>query len=188
MAGKRDALWPIACATSHRDQASVTAIALRRCRRSRRVNALANGGYLIPPTFLKRSRGAIASAKVCSSHSPRENALCAASSMPEGTAKKATCRALRGGRQAPRRGGGGRYQIPGCSIRHRILRRTIPRYQILIMLDDLIPCRDIWLPDLMLNAVPTAGRVNRPHRAMLGVEPRFDLPPSEQLILAKVMQ
>jgi cell division protein FtsI (penicillin-binding protein 3) len=34
--------------------------------------------------------------------------------------------------------------------------------------------------------VPTAGRVIARIAPMLGLEPRFDLPPAEQLILAKV--
>jgi cell division protein FtsI (penicillin-binding protein 3) len=38
------------------------------------------------------------------------------------------------------------------------------------------------------NAAPTAGRVIARIAPMLGLEPRFDLPPAEQLILAKVRQ
>jgi cell division protein FtsI (penicillin-binding protein 3) len=36
--------------------------------------------------------------------------------------------------------------------------------------------------------VPTAGRVIARIAPMLGIEPRFDLPPADQLILAKVRQ
>ena len=35
------------------------------------------------------------------------------------------------------------------------------------------------------NAAPTAGKVIARIAPMLGIEPRFDLPPAEQLILAK---
>jgi cell division protein FtsI (penicillin-binding protein 3) len=35
------------------------------------------------------------------------------------------------------------------------------------------------------NAAPTAGKVISRIAPLLGVEPRFDLPPSEQFILAK---
>ena len=35
------------------------------------------------------------------------------------------------------------------------------------------------------NAAPTAGKVIARIAPLLGIEPRFDLPPSEQLILAK---
>jgi cell division protein FtsI (penicillin-binding protein 3) len=62
-----------------------------------------------------------------------------------------------------------------------------PRYQLLIMLDEPQPLPEThgyatsgW------NAAPTAGRVIARIAPMLGVEPRFDLPPADQLILAKV--
>jgi cell division protein FtsI (penicillin-binding protein 3) len=62
-----------------------------------------------------------------------------------------------------------------------------PRYQLLIMLDEPQPLPEThgyatsgW------NAAPTAGRVIARIAPMLGIEPRFDLPPAEQLILAKV--
>jgi cell division protein FtsI (penicillin-binding protein 3) len=38
------------------------------------------------------------------------------------------------------------------------------------------------------NAAPTAGAVIARIAPMLGIEPRFDLPPAEQLILAKGRQ
>ena len=38
------------------------------------------------------------------------------------------------------------------------------------------------------NAAPTAGKVIARIAPLLGIEPRFDLPPADQLILAKVKQ
>jgi cell division protein FtsI (penicillin-binding protein 3) len=67
-----------------------------------------------------------------------------------------------------------------------ILPADKPRYQILIMLDE-----PQGLPETHgfqtsgWNAAPTAGKVIARVAPLLGVEPRFDLPPSEQLILAK---
>jgi cell division protein FtsI (penicillin-binding protein 3) len=61
-----------------------------------------------------------------------------------------------------------------------------PRYQLLIMLDEPQPTPEThgyatsgW------NAAPTAGRIVARIAPMLGIEPRFDLPPAERLILAK---
>ena len=60
-----------------------------------------------------------------------------------------------------------------------------PKYQILIMLDEPQPLAEThgfitsgW------NAVPTGGKVIARIAPLLGMEPRFDLPPSERLILA----
>jgi cell division protein FtsI (penicillin-binding protein 3) len=62
-----------------------------------------------------------------------------------------------------------------------------PRYQLLIMLDE-----PQGLPETHgyatsgWNAAPTAGKVIARIAPMLGVAPRMDLPPADQLILAKV--
>ena len=70
-----------------------------------------------------------------------------------------------------------------------ILPADKPRYQLLIMLDE-----PQGLPETHgfatsgWNAAPTAGKVIARIAPMLGVEPRFDLPPADQLILAKVRQ
>ena len=68
-----------------------------------------------------------------------------------------------------------------------ILPADKPRYQLLIMLDEpqALPethgfATSGW------NAAPTAGKVIARIAPMLGIEPRFDLPPADQLILAKV--
>ena len=65
-----------------------------------------------------------------------------------------------------------------------ILPADKPRYQVLIMLDE-----PQGLPETHgyatsgWNAAPTAGKVIARIAPMLGVEPRFDLAPAEQLIL-----
>jgi cell division protein FtsI (penicillin-binding protein 3) len=60
-----------------------------------------------------------------------------------------------------------------------------PRFQVLIMLDEPQPLPEThgfitsgW------NAVPTGGKVIARIAPLLGIQPRFDLPPSERLILA----
>jgi cell division protein FtsI (penicillin-binding protein 3) len=60
-----------------------------------------------------------------------------------------------------------------------------PRYQLLVMLDEPQALKEThgyatsgW------NAAPTAGKIIARIAPLLGLEPRFDLAPAEQLILA----
>jgi len=66
-----------------------------------------------------------------------------------------------------------------------ILPADKPRYQILIMLDEPKPLKETYnFITSGWNAVPTAGNVIARIAPILGIEPRFDLPPSDRLILA----
>jgi len=70
-----------------------------------------------------------------------------------------------------------------------ILPADKPRYQLMIILDEPQALPETYgFATSGWNAVPTAGRVIARIAPMLGIEPRFDLPPAEQLILAKVRQ
>ena len=62
-----------------------------------------------------------------------------------------------------------------------------PRYLFLIMLDEpqALPETHGYATSGW-NAAPTAGKVIARIAPLLGLEPRFDLPPADQLILAKV--
>src|SRR5437763_1750459 len=66
-----------------------------------------------------------------------------------------------------------------------ILPADNPQFQLLVMLDEPKPLPEThgfitsgW------NAVPTGGKVIARIAPLLGIEPRFDLPPSDSLILA----
>jgi cell division protein FtsI (penicillin-binding protein 3) len=60
-----------------------------------------------------------------------------------------------------------------------------PQYQLLVMLDEpkALPETHGFITSGW-NAVPTGGKVIARIGPLLGIEPRFDLPPSERLILA----
>jgi cell division protein FtsI (penicillin-binding protein 3) len=60
-----------------------------------------------------------------------------------------------------------------------------PQYQLLIMLDEPQALPETHgLITSGWNAVPTGGAVISRIAPLLGIEPRFDLPPSDRLILA----
>jgi cell division protein FtsI (penicillin-binding protein 3) len=60
-----------------------------------------------------------------------------------------------------------------------------PQYQILVMLDEPQPLKETYgLITSGFNAVPTGGAVIARIAPLLGIEPRFNLPPSDRLILA----
>jgi cell division protein FtsI (penicillin-binding protein 3) len=60
-----------------------------------------------------------------------------------------------------------------------------PKYQLLVMLDEpqALPETHGFITSGW-NAVPTGGKIIARIAPLLGIKPRFDLPPSERLILA----
>jgi cell division protein FtsI (penicillin-binding protein 3) len=158
------------------------------------INALVNGGYLIPPTFMKRSReDAMALAKVVLKPETSEKMRYVMRLNAEkGTAKKADVPGYYVGGKT----GTSEKVVNGRYAHGRVLNTFTailpadkPRFQIMIILDEPQPLPETFgFRTAGWNAVPTAGRVIARIAPMLGVAPRFDLPPSEQLILAKVRQ
>jgi cell division protein FtsI (penicillin-binding protein 3) len=156
------------------------------------INALVNGGYLIPPTFMKRSKEeAMALAKVVVKPETSEKMrYLLRLNAEKGTASKANVPGyyVGGKTGTSEKVVGGRYsKTKLLNTFTAIMPADKPRYQLLIMLDEPQPLPEThgyatsgW------NAAPTAGRVIARIAPMLGVEPRFDLPPADQLILAKV--
>ena len=66
-----------------------------------------------------------------------------------------------------------------------ILPADHPQYQLLIMLDEPQALKETYgFITSGWNAVPTGGAVIARIAPLLGIEPRFDLPPSDRLILA----
>ncbi len=158
------------------------------------INALVNGGYLIPPTFLKRSQeDAMKVAKVVIKPETSERMrYLMRLNAEKGTATKADIKGyyVGGKTGTSEKVVGGRYSKNKLLTTFTaILPADKPRYQVLIMLDE-----PQGLPETHgfatsgWNAAPTAGKVIARIAPMLGIEPRFDLPPADQLILAKVKQ
>jgi cell division protein FtsI (penicillin-binding protein 3) len=158
------------------------------------INALVNGGWLIPPTFMKRSEEEarkLARQVVKPETSDKMRYLMRLNA-EKGTASKAEVKGyyVGGKTGTSEKVVGGRYSKNKLLTTFTaILPADKPRYQILIMLDE-----PQGLPETHgyatsgWNAAPTTGKVIARIAPMLGIEPRLDLPPAEQLILAKSRQ
>jgi hypothetical protein len=154
------------------------------------VSALVNGGYLIPPTFLKRTEAeAMEVAKrVIKAETSEKMRFLMRLNAEIGTARKADVKGYYIGGKT----GTAEKVINGRYAKKRVLTSFTailpvdkPRYQLLIMLDEPQPLKETYgFITSGWNAVPTAGNVISRIAPLLGVEPRFDLPPSDRLILA----
>ena len=154
------------------------------------IGAMMNGGMLIPPTFIKRSeQEAMALAtRVIKPETSEKMRYLMRLNVEKGTATRADVKGYYVGGKT----GTSEKVINGRYAKKRVLNSFTaimpadnPRYQILIMLDEPQPLKETsgfitsgW------NAVPTGGKVIARIAPLLGMEPRFDLPPSERLILA----
>jgi cell division protein FtsI (penicillin-binding protein 3) len=158
------------------------------------INALMNGGYLIPPTFMKRTKEeAMKLAKVVIKPETSEKMrYLMRLNAEKGTASKANVAGyyVGGKTGTSEKVVGGRYsKTKLLNTFTAVMPADKPRYQLMIMLDEpqALPETHGYATSGW-NAAPTAGRVIARIAPMLGIQPRFDLPPAEQLILAKVRQ
>lgn len=154
------------------------------------INAVINGGYLIPPTLLKRDEAEamkLAKRVVRTETSDKMRYLMRLNA-EIGTAKKADIVGyyVGGKTGTSEKVVNGRYskkQVLNSFT--AILPSDNPQYQLLVMLDEpqALPETHGFITSGW-NAVPTGGRVIERIAPLLGIAPRFDLPPSERLILA----
>src|SRR5579864_7302199 len=154
------------------------------------INALANGGLLIPPTFLKRSEEEAKglAVRVIKPETSDKMRFLMRLNAEVGTAKKADVRGYYVGGKT----GTAEKVIGGHYIKKRVLNAFTailpadnPQYQILIMLDEPQPAKETYgFITSGWNAVPTGGNVIARIAPLLGVESRFELPPPDRLILA----
>jgi cell division protein FtsI (penicillin-binding protein 3) len=154
------------------------------------INALMNGGYLIPPTFMKRSAEearALATQVIKPDTSEKMRYLFRLNA-EKGTAAKAEVKGFYvGGKTGTsEKVVGGRYsKTKLLNTFTAVMPMDKPRYQLLVMLDEPQALKEThgyatsgW------NTAPTAGKIIARIAPLLGLEPRFDLAPAEQLILA----
>ena len=155
------------------------------------IGALVNGGYLIPPTFLKRSEEkarevAVRVIKPATSEAMR---YLMRLNVEKGTATRADVKGYYVGGKT----GTSEKVVDGRYSKHKLLNTFTailpadqPRYLLLILLDEPQPIPESnGFATSGWNAVPAAGKIIARIAPMLGLEPRFDLPQSERLILAK---
>jgi cell division protein FtsI (penicillin-binding protein 3) len=154
------------------------------------INAVMNGGYLIPPTFMKRSEAearAIAK-KVLKSDTSEKMRYLMRLNAEIGTAKQADVKGYYIGGKT----GTSEKVVNGHYSKKQVLNSFTaivpadnPQFQVLVMLDEpkALPETHGFITSGW-NAVPTGGKVIARIAPLLGIEPRFDLPPSDRLILA----
>jgi cell division protein FtsI (penicillin-binding protein 3) len=154
------------------------------------IDALVNGGYLIPPTFMKRTeQEAMAIAKrVIKPETSEKMRFLMRLNAEIGTARKADVNGYYIGGKT----GTAEKVVNGRYAKKRVLTAFTailpadnPRYQLLVMLDEPQPLKETYgFITSGWNAVPTGGSVIARIAPLLGIEPRFDLPPPDRLILA----
>ena len=155
------------------------------------IAATLNGGLLIPPTFLKRSESeARALAKqVIKPETSREMRYLMRLNAEKGTATKANV----GGYYIGGKTGTAEKVVNGRYSKHKLLTDFMavlpadkPKYLMMIMLDEPQPAPETHgFATAGWNAAPTAAKVISRIAPLLDIEPRFDLPKADQLILAK---
>jgi cell division protein FtsI (penicillin-binding protein 3) len=158
------------------------------------VAALMNGGMLIPPTFLKRSK---AEAEKLGTRvvKPETSALMRylmRLNVEKGTAAKAEIPGYYIGGKT----GTADKVINGRYSKNKVLTDFIavlpadqPRYLVLIMLDEPHATPETHgFTTSGWNAVPVGGAVVSRIAPLLGIEPRMDLPNADQLILASLKE
>jgi len=154
------------------------------------INAVMNGGYLIPPTFMKRSEeeARALAMKVLKSETSEKMRYLMRLNAEIGTAKQADVKGYYIGGKT----GTAEKVVNGHYSRKQVLNSFTaiipadnPQFQLLVMLDEpkALPETHGFITSGW-NAVPTGGKVIARIAPLLGIEPRFDLPPSDRLILA----
>ncbi len=153
------------------------------------VAAIVNGGYLIPPTFLRRTEAQardIAKRVVKPETSIAMRYLMRLNA-EKGTGKSADVRGFYVGGKT----GTAEKVINGHYARHRLMTDFMavmpaddPRYLLLVMLDEPKPIPETkGFATSGWNAAPTAANIIARIAPLLGLEPRPDLPPADQMFL-----
>jgi len=156
--------------------------------------ATVNGGFLIPPTFLKRSEAEAKhlAKRVLKSHTSLDMRYLLRLNAEKGTGTFANVEGFYVGGKT----GTAEKVINGRYAKHKLLTDFMavlpadkPKYLVLIMLDEPQPVKGTHgFATAGWNAGPTAGKVIARVAPLLDLEPRFDLPKAAQLILARATE
>jgi len=155
------------------------------------IAATLNGGRLIPPTFLKRDQAAAdkLAKQVIKPETSRAMRYLMRLNAEKGTATKANVPGYYIGGKT----GTAEKVVDGRYSKHKLLTDFMavlpadkPKYLMMIMLDEPQPVEGTHgFATAGWNAAPTAAKVIARIAPLLDIEPRFDLPKADQLILAK---
>ena len=156
------------------------------------VAAVMNGGHLIPPTFLKRTpeEAMKLSKQVLKPETSVKMRYLMRLNAEKGTGTKANVPGYYIGGKT----GTAEKVIGGRYSKHKLLTDFMavipadnPKYLLLIMLDEPQPLKETYgFATAGWNAAPTAAAVISRVAPLLDIEPRFDLPKADQLILANL--
>ncbi len=158
------------------------------------IAATVNGGLLMKPTFLKRSRAAALkiAKRVLKPETSRDMRYLLRLNAEKGTATHSNVEGYYVGGKT----GTAEKVVKGHYSKHKLLTDFMailpadkPRYLLMIMLDEPqgLPSTH-GFATAGWNAGPTAAKVIARVAPLLGLEPRFDLPKADQLILAKAVE
>ena len=155
------------------------------------IAATLNGGRLIPPTFLKRDQAAAdkLAKQVLKPETSRAIRYLMRLNAEKGTATKANVNGYYVGGKT----GTAEKVVGGHYSKHKLLTDFMavlpadkPKYLMMIMLDEPQPVAGTHgFATAGWNSAPTAAKVIARIAPLLDIEPRFDLPKADQLILAK---
>lgn len=150
--------------------------------------ALVNGGYLIPPTFLKRSeeQARLLARQVISADTSAKMRYLMRLNVEQGTAKRAEVDGyyVGGKTGTSEKVVNGRYaKDKRLTAFTGIFPADRPRYLLLVMLDEPQPTPETnGYATSGYNAVPAAGKIIARIAPLLGLKPRPDLPAAERLL------
>lgn len=158
------------------------------------VGALMNGGMMIPPTFLKRSEedAQKLGVRVVKPETSAMMRYLMRLNAEKGSARKVDVPGyyVGGKTGTAEKVVGGRYsKTKLLTTFMAVLPADKPRYLVTILLDEPQPTPETHgFATSGWNAAPTAAKIIARVAPMLGLEPRLDLPPADQLILANMKQ
>ena len=154
------------------------------------IGALMNGGRLIPPTFLKRSeKDALKlSTQVVKPDTSDKMRYLMRLNVEKGSATRADVKGyyVGGKTGTSEKVVGGRYsKTKVLTSFTAVFPADQPRYLLLVMLDEpQVTPETHGFTTSGWNAVPVGGSIISRIAPLLGIEPRFELPTSDKLILA----